>query len=248
VSTTAAKPPPLALAFWITKIAATTLGETAGDQLSMTMHLGYAASSLVLLTAFVISLAGQLAVPRYIPALYWFVILTTSTAGTTISDFLDRSVGLGYATGSAILVSLLVATLAVWRLAMGSLAVTDVRSRSAEVLYWLAILISNTLGTALGDFLSDSSGIGFAGGALLIGGLLAVLVAATLLTRISRVALFWLAFVLTRPFGATVGDVLTKAPSAGGLGLGTLGSSLVLLAILLGAVALESWRRRPQPR
>ena len=238
------KLPQIAVAFWIMKIAATTLGETAGDLLSMTVHVGYAVSSLILISAFVVSLVAQLAATRYFPPLYWFVILTTSTAGTTMSDYLDRTLGLGYATGSSILVALLLATLVFWRISMGSLSVDDVRSRKAELLYWIAILFSNTLGTALGDYLADSSGLGFAGGALLIGGLLALILAANCLTRISRVALFWLAFVLTRPFGATIGDVLTKPPDKGGIGLGTIGSSAILLLVLAVFVAIETLRRR----
>jgi uncharacterized membrane-anchored protein len=170
------------------------------------------------------------------------VILATSTAGTTISDYMDRTLGFGYATGSAILIALLVGTLVFWRISMGSLSVDHVRSRKAELLYWIAILFSNTLGTALGDYLSDSSGLGFAGGALLIGGILALILAATYLTRISRIALFWLAFILTRPFGATIGDVLTKAPEQGGVGLGTIGSSAILAAILVVFVAIETRR------
>ena len=236
------KLPKIAAAFWIMKISATTLGETAGDLLSMTIHVGYAVSSLILLSAFLVSLIAQLLAPRYLPPLYWLVILATSTAGTTISDYMDRTLGFGYATGSAILIALLVGTLVFWRISMGSLSVDHVRSRKAELLYWIAILFSNTLGTALGDYLSDSSGLGFAGGALLIGGILALILAATYLTRISRIALFWLAFILTRPFGATIGDVLTKAPEQGGVGLGTIGSSAILAAILVVFVAIETRR------
>jgi len=235
------KLPHVTLVFWVMKIAATTLGETAGDLLSMTLAVGYAVSSVILLGCFVLALLGQLAARRYHPALYWSVILATSTAGTTMSDFMDRSLGLGYAKGSALLVTLLSAVLLVWRRSEGSLAVDRALSRRAELFYWTAILLSNTLGTALGDFLADDSGLGFAGGALLIASLLALVVALTLLTRLSRVALFWVAFVLTRPFGATMGDVLTKSPKLGGLGLGTLGSSAVLFALLAGFVVRESF-------
>ena len=238
------KLPKIAAAFWVMKICATTLGETAGDLLSMTIDAGYAVSSIILLSAFVVSLIAQLLAPRYFPPLYWLVILTTSTAGTTVSDYMDRTLGLGYATGSAILIGLLVATLVFWRVTMGSLSVDQVKSRKAELLYWIAILISNTLGTALGDYLSDSSGLGFVGGALLIGAVLAVILALTYLTSLSRVALFWAAFVLTRPFGATIGDVLTKPPAKGGIGLGTIGSSAILLAVLVTFVAIESVRQR----
>jgi uncharacterized membrane-anchored protein len=238
------KLPKIAAAFWVMKIAATTLGETAGDLLSMTINVGYAISSLILISAFLVSLVAQLATSKYHPPLYWTVILTTSTAGTTMSDYMDRTLGLGYATGSALLVTLLVCTLAVWRITMGSLSVDHVKSRKAELLYWIAILFSNTLGTALGDFLADDSGLGFAGGALLIGGLLAMILALTYFTKISRVAVFWVAFVLTRPFGATMGDFLTKPRDKGGLGFGTIGSSAILLAILVTFVAIETVRQR----
>jgi len=220
------------------KICATTLGETAGDLLSMTLNVGYAASSIILVSAFLATLGAQLAVRRYHPWLYWTVILTTSTAGTTMSDYVDRTLGLGYATGSAILLSILIAIFATWRLSVGTLSVDRVHTRRAELFYWIAILFSNTLGTALGDFLADSSGLGFAGGAMLIGSLLALVLAATLFTRISRVLLFWVAFVLTRPFGATLGDVLTKPSDQGGLDLGTAGSSAVLGSILVVFVIL----------
>ncbi len=239
------KLPQITLAFWVMKICATTLGETAGDLLSMTLNVGYAMSSLILIGLFLASLAGQLRTERYHPALYWTVILTTSTAGTTMSDFMDRTLGLGYATGSALLVTLLLAVLAVWRLSEKSLSVDHIQSRRGELFYWAAILVSNTLGTALGDYLADDSGLGFAGGALLIGSLIACVALAYYQTRISRVALFWLAFVLTRPFGATLGDWLTKSTAQGGLDLGTVGASLVLGGILVALVvmALRTQRR-----
>jgi uncharacterized membrane-anchored protein len=231
------KLPKVTAAFWVMKIAATTLGETAGDLLSMTLGVGYGVSSVLLLSAFIATLLAQLAAKRYVPPLYWSVILTTSTAGTTISDYMDRTLELGYAKGAALLVTALAVTLAVWKRSTGTLSVEHVRSRRAEGFYWLAILCSNTLGTALGDFLADSSGLGFAGGALLIGGLLALVLALTFFTRLSRVALFWIAFVLTRPFGATVGDVLTKTHAQGGLALGTAGASAVLATVLAVFVA-----------
>ncbi|HYQ39684.1 MAG TPA: hypothetical protein VER09_12185 [Pseudomonas sp.] len=231
------KLPAITLAFWVMKICATTLGETAGDLLSMTLDVGYAASSLLLIGLFLLALLAQLRARRYHPALYWTVILATSTAGTTLSDFMDRSLELGYATGSAILIGLLLATLALWRQTEKSLAVDDIRSRRGELFYWAAILFSNTLGTALGDYLADDSGLGFAGGALLIGGLLAAVALARYLTRLSPVLLFWLAFVLTRPFGATLGDFLTKAPTKGGLGFGTIGASALLATTLVVLVA-----------
>jgi uncharacterized membrane-anchored protein len=244
------KLPEITAAFWIMKIAATTLGETAGDLLSMTMKVGYAASSVLLISAFAVSLGAQLFSQRHRPPVYWTVILTTSTAGTTMSDYMDRTLGLGYAKGSALLLTLLGCVFAFWRLRFGSLSVNHVRTRKVELLYWIAILFSNTLGTALGDFLADDSGLGFAGGALLIGSLLALVLLATFFTKLSRVLLFWIAFVLTRPFGATVGDVLTKAREQGGLALGTAGASAVLAAVLVAFVVranLEE-RRRAQVR
>jgi uncharacterized membrane-anchored protein len=238
------KLPRIAAAFWVMKISATTLGETAGDLLSMTLNVGYAASSVILVSAFFVSLLAQLLSTRYHPPIYWTVILTTSTAGTTMSDYMDRTLGLGYAKGSALLVTLLLGVLATWRYTTGSLSVDDVRTRRAELFYWVAILFSNTLGTALGDFLADDSGLGFLGGALLIGALLTLVLVATFFTRLSRVVLFWIAFVLTRPFGATVGDVLTKSRDKGGLALGTIGSSAVLMTILVVFVALSVVKQR----
>jgi uncharacterized membrane-anchored protein len=245
------KIPALTFLFWVMKIAATTLGETAGDLLSMTLNVGYLISTIILMSCFVVVLIGQLAVKKYHPFLYWAVILATSTAGTTMSDFMNRTLGLGYATGSTILLSTLIAVLVAWRLTEKSLSVTDVRSLRAELFYWSAILVSNTLGTSLGDYLADDSGLGFAGGAALIGGIIALIVAVYLLAKRMKVAspalyvgLFWAAFVLTRPFGATMGDVLTKNADKGGLGFGTIGSSAVL-AVVLVAVILYTMRKPP---
>lgn len=226
------KLPQITAFFWIMKICATTLGETAGDLLSMTLNVGYAVSSLILIAVFLATLVTQLISKNYNPLLYWTVILSTSTAGTTMSDFMDRTLGLGYAAGSTILVTILFAILAFWRFSVGSLSVNNIKTLKVELLYWTAILFSNTLGTALGDFLADSSGLGFAGGALLIAGLLALVLAAHYYTQISQVMLFWIAFVLTRPFGATLGDILTKSHAKGGLNFGTIGSSIVLVSIL----------------
>jgi uncharacterized membrane-anchored protein len=241
------KIPAVTLLFWVMKICATTLGETAGDLLSMTLNVGYGVSSLILFSIFLVVLAGQLAVRRYVPVLYWAVILATSTAGTTLSDYMDRTLGLGYAAGAALLVTLLLLTLGLWWQSEKSLSVNDIKTRKGELFYWTAILFSNTLGTALGDFLADDSGLGFGGGALLIGSLLAVVVLARYVTRVPGVLLFWVAFVLTRPFGATFGDLLTKTPEKHGLGFGTTGSSLILFGILAGLVAYESLRPAARP-
>lgn len=229
------------IGFWVMKICATTLGETAGDLLSMTMNVGYAMSSVILIGLFLISLVAQLRSSKFHPVLFWTVILTTSTAGTTMSDFMDRTLKLGYAKGSLILISLLAVVLIVWRLSQKTLSVSNIQTRKAELFYWIAILVSNTLGTAAGDYLADDSGLGFLGGAALIGGLLALLVLAFNFTKLNRVMLFWIAFVLTRPFGATFGDLLTKPHEKGGLGFGTVGSS-ASLAVLLAAFILYTHR------
>ena len=227
------KLPQITFAFWVMKICATTLGETAGDLLSMTLNIGYAVSSILLLAAFFVTLFCQLTSTSYRPFLYWTVILTTSTAGTTISDYMDRTMGFGYAKGSFILVVILLVTLGLWKLSAGTLSVNEIKTRKQELFYWIAILFSNTLGTALGDFLADDSGLGFSGGALLIGSLLTVIVALTIFSNVSRTGLFWIAFVLTRPFGATLGDLLTKTKEKGGFGFGTIGASSALFAILV---------------
>lgn len=226
------KIPEVTLLFWIMKIAATTLGETAGDLLSMTLKIGYALSSIILIGFFFITLVTQLKSKKYYPLLYWSVILSTSTAGTTMSDYMDRTLGLGYARGTLILIAILTSIFAYWRYSAHSFSVQNITTFKVELLYWTAILFSNTLGTALGDFLADSSGLGFSGGALLIGSLIALTVLANYFTRISKTLLFWIAFVLTRPFGATMGDVLTKSKAQGGLNFGTIGSSIILGSIL----------------
>jgi uncharacterized membrane-anchored protein len=247
-SAAATKVAEVTFAFWVMKICATTLGETAGDLLSMTLNVGYAASSVILLTLFLVSLAAQLTTRHFHPTLYWLVILTTSTAGTTVSDYMDRTLGLGYATGSLMLFTGLLLVLMAWRATEKSLSVSNIRTTRAEIFYWVAILFSNTLGTALGDFLADDSGLGFLGGALLIGSLIAATALAYRLTRLDRVMLFWLAFVLTRPFGATFGDLLTKPVNSGGVGFGTVGSSAVLGGILLGMLFYTTIKRSRKSR
>lgn len=240
------KLPRITFAFWVMKICATTLGETAGDLLSKTLHIGYKWSTVILFSVFLVTLVCQLRSRSYHPFLYWAVILSTSTAGTTMSDYMDRTLGLGYMRGSAILLAILIAIFAYWRLSATSLSVVDIKTFRVELLYWITILFSNTLGTALGDFLADDSGLGFAGGAALIGGLLVLVVLVMLCTRISRIALFWIAFVLTRPFGATMGDVLARSREEGCLGFGTVWASAVLLAVLV-AVILYTMRGPDEP-
>ncbi|BCT35055.1 hypothetical protein L2088_09540 [Pseudomonas protegens] len=242
------KLPQITLAFWVMKICATTLGETAGDLLSMTLNVGYAISSMILISVFLLILVTQLWSKTYNPVLYWMVILSTSTAGTTLSDFMDRTLGLGYASGSLILIGMLLAIFAAWRLSGDSLNVNRIQTFRGELFYWMAILFSNTLGTALGDYLADDSGLGFAGGALLIGSTIAVVVLLKYLTRLSSVLLFWVAFVLTRPFGATLGDFLTKPHEKGGLDFGTIGSSAVLAGILLVMIVGAAWAQNRYAR
>ena len=233
---TQTKLPEVTLFFWIMKISATTLGETGGDLLAQTLKVGYAVSTLILLSVFLVSLIVQLRARRFSPALYWTVIVSTSTAGTTISDYMDRTLKLGYARGTLILVSLLITALTFWKVRFGSISIARVSGFELELMYWMTILCSNTLGTALGDYLSDSSGLGFGGGALLIASVIALIAVLHFKTGINRVVLFWAAFVLTRPLGATVGDLFTKPPAKGGLGFGTYGASAVLLAILVGFI------------
>ena len=230
--------------FWIMKICATTLGETAGDLLSMTMNVGYGISSIILLSLFLITLVTQLLSSKFHPLLYWSVILTTSTAGTTLSDYMDRTLGLGYANGSLILVTGLLIVLGVWYLSEKTLSVSNIQTTKVELFYWVAILFSNTLGTALGDYLADDSGLGFLGGAVIIGGLIALITLLSYVTQLNRILLFWIAFVLTRPFGATFGDLLTKPLEKGGLGFGTIGSSMILAILLVGFVVYASIQER----
>jgi uncharacterized membrane-anchored protein len=224
------------VAFWVMKICATTLGETAGDLFSMTLGIGYGASSVLLIGLFLAALVAQLRSRAFHPPLYWAVILLTSTAGTTTSDYIDRTLGLGYTTGSIILVSCLATILLVWRTVEKSLSVSNIQTTRAEAFYWATILCSNTLGTALGDFLADDSGLGFLWSAAVIAGLLGIVLLAYRFTSASRITLFWIAFVLTRPFGATFGDLLTKPVEKGGMNLGTVGASAVLTAILVASI------------
>jgi uncharacterized membrane-anchored protein len=240
------KLPELTLLFWIMKITATTLGETGGDLLAQTLNVGYAVSTIIFFAFFLVMVTLQLLSKRYIPPIYWAVIVATSTAGTTMSDYMDRTLDLGYATGSAILVSILIIVLVIWRLTEKTISVSNIKSLRGEAFYWTAILFSNTLGTALGDFLSDDSGLGFGGSALLISSVLIVVILAYYFTRISRVILFWIAFVLTRPFGATFGDLLTKPHDKGGLDYGTKGSTLILLTLLVILIIYESLKLKRQ--
>lgn len=232
------------LSFWIMKICATTLGETGGDMFSMTFKIGYEHSSMLLISVFFVTLAMQVFSKKFNPFLYWTVILSTSTAGTTMSDFMDRTLHLGYEKGSLILISCLSTVLIIWYLSEKSLSVSNIQTKKAEMFYWIAILFSNTLGTAFGDFLSENLSLGFIGGALLVGSLIALTVLAWKFTKINSVILFWIAFVLTRPFGATFGDLLTKPAYKGGLNLGTIGSSIVLASILIVLMIISYYKEK----
>jgi uncharacterized membrane-anchored protein len=237
------KVPHVTLAFWIAKIFATTLGETGGDALSMQLNLGYAVSSLIFLTFFAITLLAQLRSTHYHPLFYWAVVVATTTVGTTTSDYFDRTLGLGYVKSSAILLALVIVMLVVWHLATGRIRVDDVTNRKDETFYWLTILVSNTLGTALGDFTADT-GLGFGGGALVFAGLIALVAVLRFAPRIPRSLLFWAAYVLTRPLGATLGDILTKPLAQGGLNLSRINSSLVIAVVMVIIISTTSLRRR----
>jgi uncharacterized membrane-anchored protein len=230
----AAKVPAVTLLFWVLKIFATTLGETAGDTLSMTLQLGYLAATGIFAAVFAAAVAGQIAARRFHPWIYWATIVATTTVGTTLADFATRSLGIGYAGGSALLLALLLGSLAVWFRALGTVAVESVSTPAAEIYYWVTIMFSQTLGTALGDWTADSAGLGYGGAAVVFGLLLALIAAAYYRTMISRTALFWAAFVLTRPLGAVLGDLLDKPVEKGGFAF----SRPLASALLLGAMVL----------
>jgi len=238
------KVPEVSLSFWIIKIAATTLGETGGDAVSMSMGLGYLLGTAIFALVFALAVGAQIRAQRFHPFLYWTTIVATTTVGTTLADFADRSLGIGYAGGSLLLFALLMASLAIWYRALGSVAVDTVSSPQAETYYWVTIMFSQTLGTALGDWTASSAGLGYRGGALLFGALLAVIIAAYLWTRISRTVLFWAAFILTRPLGAVLGDFLDKPLGEGGLALSRYVASAVLCAFIVACVLMVSWRAR----
>jgi len=239
------KVPAVTAGFWVVKLLATTVGETGGDALSMTLDLGYAVASLIYVGFFAVALTAQVRARRYHPAIYWAVVVATTTVGTTTSDFLDRTVGLGYVKSSVVLLGGVLLVLGLWRRTTGRIAFQDITSKTDEIFYWVTILISNTLGTALGDFVADTAGLGFERGTLVFAGLLAVVAAAHFLSkRIHASALFWAAYVLTRPFGATLGDTLTKPRAEGGLALGRIAASLVIAGLMVVGVAASQRRAR----
>jgi uncharacterized membrane-anchored protein len=241
------KIPEVTLAFWIIKIAATTLGETAGDTLSMTLQWGYLASTVLFVVALVVLIGFQIAATRFNPLLYWATIVASTTFGTTMADFADRSLGIGYTGGSSILLLCLVSTFGLWYWSLGSISVDTVNTPKVEAYYWAAITFSQTLGTALGDWMADSTGLGYEGAALVFSAALAAVAAVYYWTNISRVTLFWTAFILTRPLGATVGDFLDKPVSDGGLALSRPLASAVIAAFMLGCLLILPQRAGSHP-
>jgi uncharacterized membrane-anchored protein len=233
VDDTLSKVPEITLIFWIIKIAATTVGETGGDLVSMSMNLGYLVGTGIFAAIFVVAVFAQIYAKRFHPFLYWTTIVATTTVGTTLADLVDRSLGIGYAGGTSLLFSLLILSLLVWHRSLGSVSIDTVSNPRAEMFYWLTIMFSQTLGTALGDWTASTTGLGYVRGASVFSALLAIVAAAYYRTRISRTVLFWAAFVLTRPLGAVVGDFLDKPLNAGGLAISRYSASAVLLVFMV---------------
>jgi len=240
------KVPEVTVVFWIIKILATTLGETGGDAVTMSMNLGYLLGTAIFAFIFIIAVIEQVLAIKFHPFLYWFTIIATTTVGTTLADFADRSLGIGYAGGTSILLVLLLASLFLWYRSMGTVAVDTVSTPKAEVFYWVTIMFSQTLGTALGDWTADDAGLGYSGSAIIFGGLLALLAAAYFWTKISRTFLFWAAFILTRPLGAVVGDLLDKPITHGGYAMSHYTASLALLAAIIALILI--FRQKPAQR
>lgn len=230
------KVPELTVIFWIIKIFATTLGETGGDAVSMSMNLGYLIGTAIFAAIFLIAVVIQIKVPKFHPFIYWTTIIATTTVGTTLADFADRSLGIGYTGGSSLLLILLLGSLFVWHRTMGTISVSSINSPKAEAFYWVTIMFSQTLGTALGDWTADSMEFGYCGSALIFGGLLLIIVGLYFWTTISRTIIFWSAFILTRPLGAVVGDYLDKPVENGGLALSRYSASVVLLVLIVTCV------------
>lgn len=243
----AGKVPAVTLGFWLIKIFATTLGETGGDAVTMSMNLGYLVGTAIFGVVFIASVAAQISAKRFHPSLYWFVIVATTTAGTTLADYFDRSLGIGYLGGSSLLAALLVLSLVVWQRALGSVSINTITSPKAEMYYWATIMFSQTLGTALGDWMADSTGLGYRGGAVVFAAGLAIVACAYYWTSISRTALFWAAFVLTRPLGATVGDFLDKPLNHGGLALSRYAASAALAALIVILINVLPQRAESKP-
>jgi uncharacterized membrane-anchored protein len=240
------KVPELTLIFWIIKIAATTLGETGGDAVSMSMKLGYLVGTGIFAAIFIVAVAAQIKARRFHPFLYWATIIASTTVGTTLADFADRSLGIGYAGGSTLLFCLLMASLATWYWTLGSVSVDTVSSPKTEMFYWVTIMFSQTLGTALGDWTADTAGLGYRGGALVFTALLAFIVAVYAWTKVSRTLLFWAAFILTRPLGAVVGDFLDKPLIKGGMALDRYMASAILFAFIVASILIFKQRAAKQ--
>jgi len=247
ISENLSKVPEVTLTFWIIKILATTLGETGGDAVSMSMHLGYALASIIFAGIFVVVVAFQVTAKGFHPFRYWAVIVATTTLGTTLADFADRSLGIGYTGGSAILLILLLTSLAVWRRSEGAVSIDHITSQRVEMFYWGTILFSQTLGTALGDWVADTHGIGYEGGALIFGAGLAVIAAGYFFSKISRTLLFWAAFILTRPLGATLGDLLDKPLDEGGFAFSRLLASAILAIVIIACILFLPQRAGRHP-
>ena len=232
------KVPELTLIFWVIKILATTLGETAGDTLSMSMNLGYLVSTAIFAAIFLVAVIAQIKGKQFHPFLYWATIIATTTVGTTLADYATRSLGIGYTGGSALLLALLLASLLIWYKTLGSVSVDSLNTSKAEMFYWVTIMFSQTLGTALGDWTADTAGLGYLGAAIIFGGLLAAIVVAYRFTKSSRTLLFWAAFIITRPLGAVVGDFLDKPIAKGGLDLSRYSASATLIIIIVACILL----------
>lgn len=237
------KIPEVTLIFWVIKIVATTLGETAGDAVSMSMNLGYLVGTAIFAAFFLVALVAQIKAKGFHPSLYWTTIIATTTVGTTLADFVDRSLGIGYAGGATLLFSLLMASLLTWYWALGTVSVDTVNSPKAEMFYWVTIMFSQTLGTALGDWTADTAGLGYAGAAMGFSTLLALVVAAYYWTTVSRTTLFWAAFILTRPLGAVIGDFLDKPLAEGGLALSRYSASIALVIFIVALILV--FKQRP---
>lgn len=241
-----AKVPAVTAGFWLIKILATTLGETGGDAVSMSMGLGYIVGTAIFMAIFVVTVALQIASRGFHPLLYWLTIIASTTVGTTLADFADRSLGFGYPGGTTLLFALLLASLLTWHRILGSINIRSVNKPLPEFFYWMTIMFSQTLGTALGDWTADTAGLGYLGAAVIFGALLLVILALFLFTRMSRTLLFWVAFVLTRPLGAVIGDYLDKPVAEGGLDLSRYTATIALFALILVCVLLIPQRAARQ--
>ena len=241
------KVPEVALGFWIIKILATTLGETGGDAVTMSMNLGYAVGTLIFLAIFLAAVTVQIRSKSFDAYLYWLTIVATTTLGTTIADFVDRALGIGYFGGSTLLLACLMGSLAVWRWSEGTVSVNTITTPKAETFYWVTILFSQTLGTALGDWVADTNNLGYGGGAILFAGALVGILVLYASTQTSRVTLFWAAFILTRPLGATLGDLLDKPLSNGGFAISRYLASVILAGLIVALIAVLPKRAGPHP-